>query len=184
MDPRNNQFEPWRDYMRLADTVRAIRAGQTADCRTFDAEVGHKGKTPEFGEQVSVTPNWQPHGDEQVGSMKTAEKYFPDPTSRPSYRLEATVGLEGSRVRKKASLPTAPGKPPQRLYCCFCKHNGESEAVFTSHSLKDQAGDVVCPYLRQYVCPLCGATGSSAHTKRFCPQVDSAYTSVYVRMQH
>ncbi|XP_053552409.1 nanos homolog 2 [Bombina bombina] len=54
-------------------------------------------------------------------------------------------------------------------WCNFCKHNGESSTIYTSHSLKNHEGIVECPVLRNYVCPLCGSTGDSAHTLKYCP---------------
>ncbi|XP_015276369.1 PREDICTED: nanos homolog 2-like [Gekko japonicus] len=53
--------------------------------------------------------------------------------------------------------------------CQFCKHNGESKNVYSSHPLKREDGRVVCPILRNYVCPLCGATADKAHTLKYCP---------------
>ncbi|KAM9332631.1 nanos homolog 2-like [Pholidichthys leucotaenia] len=54
-------------------------------------------------------------------------------------------------------------------YCRFCKQNGESSRVYGSHRLKSDQGKVCCPVLRKYTCPVCGATGDSAHTRRYCP---------------
>lgn len=56
-------------------------------------------------------------------------------------------------------------------FCRFCKQNGESPRVYWSHTLKSANGSVVCPILRNYTCPICGATGDYAHTRRYCPVV-------------
>uniref|UniRef100_G3WAV8 Nanos-type domain-containing protein n=2 Tax=Sarcophilus harrisii TaxID=9305 RepID=G3WAV8_SARHA len=69
--------------------------------------------------------------------------------------------------------------PPRNSLCTFCKHNGESQNIYLSHTLKDQEGRVVCPILRKYVCPQCRATQDNAHTKRFCPLTSKDYISVY-----
>jgi len=55
-------------------------------------------------------------------------------------------------------------------YCGFCKNNGECEDVYMSHKLKDQEGNVSCPVLRDYKCPICGVSGDKAHTLKYCPK--------------
>ncbi|CAF0841394.1 unnamed protein product [Adineta ricciae] len=52
--------------------------------------------------------------------------------------------------------------------CVFCRNNGENELIYSSHSLKDSMGNVTCPILRAYQCPICGATGPQAHTIKYC----------------
>ncbi|ESO09079.1 hypothetical protein HELRODRAFT_147488, partial [Helobdella robusta] len=53
--------------------------------------------------------------------------------------------------------------------CAFCRNNHETKTMYMSHILKDANGDVVCPILSKYVCPICSATGKAAHTTRYCP---------------
>jgi protein nanos 1 len=68
------------------------------------------------------------------------------------------------RVQKKGAGAGATGK-----VCVFCRNNGEAEAVYSSHQLKDPEGAVTCPILYIYTCPICGANGKSAHTIKYCP---------------
>lgn len=68
------------------------------------------------------------------------------------------------RIQKKGATGSATGK-----VCVFCRNNGEAEAVYTSHQLKDPEGAVTCPILYIYTCPICGANGKSAHTIKYCP---------------
>ncbi|XP_072254999.1 nanos homolog 3 [Pyxicephalus adspersus] len=82
-----------------------------------------------------------------------------------------------------ASPITPPGEQQdnctERFLCSFCKHNGEPWHVYRGHNLRDRQDKVICPILRSYICPQCGATGDNAHTKRFCPRTNKNYTSVY-----
>ncbi|XP_073699459.1 nanos homolog 3 [Garra rufa] len=140
MESRNQDFQPWKDYMGLADKIRCMqRPAEQSDA-----------------------------GDDRSKQAAAA-------------LLESPSGQRRAHTEKKNPERGKSSSPPERKFCSFCKHNGEIEAVFTSHYLKDRSGDVMCPYLSQYMCPLCGATGAKAHTKRFCPLVDKTYSSVYAK---
>uniref|UniRef100_A0A8C7T0X2 Nanos homolog 3 n=1 Tax=Oncorhynchus mykiss TaxID=8022 RepID=A0A8C7T0X2_ONCMY len=130
---KNMSFEPWRDYMKLADL---------------------------FPPRALLSPI-------------TPVTEGPEPPTAPSRSPAGTWGQSGRNTPEE--VPSL-----ERKFCSFCKHNGESESVFVSHSLKNQDGDMMCPYLRLCVCPLCGATGAQAATKHNCPLVDTTYSSVYV----
>ncbi|XP_037674081.1 nanos homolog 3 [Choloepus didactylus] len=95
-----------------------------------------------------------------------------EPEARLDPQPEPAPGPGGQR-------PSPESPPAPERLCSFCKHNGESRAIYQSHVLKDEAGRVLCPILRDYVCPQCGATRERAHTRRFCPLTGQGYTSVY-----
>ncbi|XP_066972910.1 uncharacterized protein [Macrobrachium rosenbergii] len=65
--------------------------------------------------------------------------------------------------------PSVMVKEESSKFCGFCKNNGAREKLYTSHCLRDSSGRLACDVLRNYVCPICGATGDDAHTVNYCP---------------
>ncbi|XP_048377681.1 nanos homolog 1-like [Stegostoma tigrinum] len=92
-------------------------------------------------------------------------------TSPPGQGETRRTGVAGARTGCRID---------QRSFICtFCKQNGESRNIYASHVLRDEDGRTVCPILRRYTCPVCKATGDSAHTKRFCQSLRGNYRSTY-----
>ncbi|NP_988857.1 nanos homolog 1 [Xenopus tropicalis] len=90
--------------------------------------------------------------------------------------LQPREGGESPRPRWKASSPTPAEPLPSKAAeahghkgCGFCRSNREAQSLYSSHRLRAPDGRVLCPVLRGYTCPLCGANGDWAHTMRYCP---------------
>ncbi|XP_062376529.1 nanos homolog 3 [Sardina pilchardus] len=198
MDTDKSEFQPWRDYMGLAEAVRAICLRDSSPEKKMTAgeffprpeeRKGNKPSTVPGRYRYSKAPGDRPamiRGCCKSAPVMQACKDSPPRrplASPPRFANKVSPRTPRSKERKKPphSPASSEASSPPQMFCSFCKHNGEGEAIFTSHWLKDQCGDVVCPFLRSYVCPTCGATGTRAHTKRFCPLVESTYSSVYTK---
>ncbi|ESO03227.1 hypothetical protein HELRODRAFT_185675 [Helobdella robusta] len=81
--------------------------------------------------------------------------------------LEILKERERLHQRTKHKTKGKSGEPA--LVCVFCRNNKEPECVANSHLVKDEKGQVTCPILYIYTCPICGATGKAAHTIKYCP---------------
>ena len=92
----------------------------------------------------------------------------PQPNQRQSPSTNTLNPVIPSLPPPPTALPRLAAQPSMQV-CVFCRNNGESESVYSSHVLKDAEGRTSCPILRAYTCPICKANGDSSHTIKYCP---------------
>lgn len=119
--------------------------------------------------------------DEKIVSYAEIIKYSKPPKTNQSTKNEVSVVEEskkGEPIKSSHRIPPSkkisiklPDAPflPNNQHCAFCKNNGEEESVYRTHFVKDELGNVKCPFLSRYTCPNCKATGTKAHTISRCP---------------
>ncbi|XP_038640853.1 nanos homolog 1-like [Scyliorhinus canicula] len=188
----NRDFDMWTDYLGLSKVVESFLHQQPREsCARLEplrngasgqrdpAPRGHHhqpvdlsshGLTLEMGTGLYLTINVKGTGRCSLGD---------DSQNWDRYRRADTIGGKSSSRRWTTAGSVGEASPVPGI-CTFCKQNGEPKHVYTSHVLKDQ-DRIVCPVLRGYTCPLCSATGDSAHTKRFCHLLRGNYRSMYTR---
>ena len=115
---------------------------------------------------------------QQLMNRQTTEKVPSPPlvsTLPPPTSPRQPVVQQPVHNPQQNGVPPPPTRPQSGLHVCvFCRNNGESENVYTSHVLKDSDGRTSCPILRAYTCPICKANGDSSHTIKYCPMNQNA----------
>ncbi|XP_042295866.1 nanos homolog 2-like [Sceloporus undulatus] len=140
--PEEPPFDMWKDYFGFSKVMAEIAEMQKAD------------------------PVSAPTGDASGCGMPLAD-HAGTSTQWPNKSVPSGNGISGHGAHCQASQASLFQQP--LAWCTFCKRNGESVPIYTSHPLRSADGAVACPVLRRYVCPLCGASGDNAHTMRHCP---------------
>ncbi|XP_034231439.1 uncharacterized protein LOC117639673 [Thrips palmi] len=145
----------------------------------------------------ATSPPFVPHAVHAVHSTATDT----DTDSMRAEDLSQTLPSFGARTAAaKQLLSAAPGGPVfghrstsghsgldnspldsalcqkkkfKKVFCPFCKKNGERKETYTAHGLNERSPDgsirVICPVLRSLRCEICGSTGDRAHTRTHCP---------------
>ena len=87
-----------------------------------------------------------------------------------SSRIESKnerMSARNSSKRTQSHNQTIPAVVVERK-CKVCVDAGKSQAVYSSHWVKDNSGNVICPTLLSQNCRFCEKRG---HTVKFCPRL-------------
>lgn len=126
------------------------------------------------------------HSIHQTGFRHEALQTSPQPEDEQSSLRKSlcrpSVQYNKSSSSKSRLLPVPNYKRKVTEHCSFCERNGERKSFYMSHKLHAH-GRVTCPILQRYICPLCGATGESAHTVSYCPFGDGSSSVAATRTQ-
>jgi hypothetical protein len=115
------------------------------------------------------SPSGSPISGRKLNNKRTPKKVLPI----RSDAIDMTQHIENAKKLKQINNKI--------LYCTFCRTNGESEDVYTSHILKDSTDKISCPILRKHICPICAKTGDDAHTMTYCSVFNKSRRQQYLQ---
>ena len=175
-DDSHGEFNVFHDYFGLVKIVQSFARESCSSSPELRDSLGSAGSdfSSSSGDGAEVVDVYFPYGGGEVFKQAFTEPvddlpHFSGLGNVTGFAGDSSSGplphsqLLGSSTAVK--LPTATTQ-----VCAFCRSNGQTVSFYTSHNLKDADGKVTCPVLRAYTCPLCGANGDAAHTRKHCPE--------------
>ncbi|MBN3324333.1 NANO1 protein, partial [Atractosteus spatula] len=145
-----NAFNSWNDYLGLTTLITCTKAvtSNTKNDLRMSAEVDFTSKASYFEKSMDLNDFGFCSHEDLVLADRYAE--FRPFSGRSSPALFNSSPEYADRERA-------------------LQNNKESISRYSTHILKGPDGRVLCPVLRRYTCPLCGANGDNAHTIKYCP---------------
>uniref|UniRef100_W5NNY5 Nanos C2HC-type zinc finger 1 n=2 Tax=Lepisosteus oculatus TaxID=7918 RepID=W5NNY5_LEPOC len=175
-----NAFNSWNDYLGLTTLITCTKAvtSNTKNDLRMSAEVDLTSKASYFEKSMDLNDfGFCSHEDLVLADRYAEFRPFSGRSSpalfnsSPEYvdRERALQwGIVDNRHQNPQAVPKQRAKMDMQV-CVFCRNNKESISRYSTHILKGPDGRVLCPVLRRYTCPLCGANGDNAHTIKYCP---------------
>nr|AQX83030.1 nanos [Oscarella lobularis] len=160
------------DLLERGDSV-GTDAASTPESPPFQREARHLEGFSDYQLLPPPPPPLREYytSESTLGAGRGEPFYLGLPITKPCGRSgRITTNGVARSLQQRHKMLIALGRAGQRQVCVFCRNNGEDESVFATHTLRTPDGKIMCPILRAYTCPLCGAQGDDAHTVSYCPR--------------
>lgn len=170
----------WSPNQTLSSIDPTISNGHLARSRYYSTSSSYSNSncSSSFANECPICPSCCSFSSKSKKIIKDDNSMLSTSDDRPSSEeFEALIDMAENVLKQHlqnlsmtaSSLCNSSGSNSSSLvdtkFCKFCKSNNEPREFYLSHSTRNEKGEVVCPILQNYRCPLCTEKG---HTRSYC----------------